>query len=99
MSKYNFVGIYSLKVRHFGETDPVKPSKFGDTSHTEYQTGNQNTPPGLNFSTVDFVEYFNITRDNWHMMNLWHDETTAATQRELHTKLHTWFACSGDDCE
>lgn len=57
----NFIGI-----RHFGETDLVKPSKFGDTSYTEYQTGNQNKQPyGINFTHVDFVEYFNITRDNW----------------------------------
>ena len=52
-STNNYIGI-----RHFGPSDPVKPSPFGDTSYAIYQTGNQGAQPyGINFTHVDFVEY------------------------------------------
>ena len=64
-----------------------------------YQTGNQaDGPYGINFTRTDFVEFFNLTRDTWQMNNLWHDPATSATQQELRTKLHAWFACAGDNC-
>lgn len=55
-SHNNFIG-----VRH------LEDSEFGDTSYTEFQTGNQAQEGGVNFDQVDFVEYFNLTDDNWQM--------------------------------
>ena len=60
--------------------------------------GNQAQEGGVNFDAVDFVEMFNLKNDNWQMTNLWNDSTTKAAQAKLHTILHKWFQCQGDDC-
>ena len=88
-SHNNFIG-----VRH------LAGSEFGDTSYTEYQTGNQADAEtnGIQFDNVDFIEYFNLTADNWQMKNLWHDSGTTAAQEKLHAILHKWYKCKGDEC-
>jgi hypothetical protein len=83
----NFIGL-----RH------MAGSEFGDTSYAEYQTGNQQGKTGgIEFDEVDFVEYFNLTSDNWQMNNL-HKTAPNTTQQLLHDKLHKWFQCRGDSC-
>ena len=82
----NFIGI-----RHHEE------SQFGDTSYAEYQTGNQGNAD-IDFSAVDFVEYFNLTADPWQMDNLWKHGMSNETQQLLHEKLHRWFRCQGGEC-
>ncbi len=62
-------------------------SEFGDTSHTEYQTGNQ----GQNDVNFD------LTADNWQMHNLW-KTGDKDVQSRLSEKLHGWFNCRGDEC-
>jgi len=52
----------------------------------------------IDFQHVDFVEYFNLTADNWQMNNLWNASSTAAAQAKLHTKLHAWYNCHGTAC-
>lgn len=84
----NFIGI-----RH------LEGSEFGDTLYAEYQTGNQNEAPyGINFTRVDFVEYYNLTADTWQMNNLANASTTREAQDKLKKKLHQWFECVGDEC-
>jgi N-acetylglucosamine-6-sulfatase len=82
----NFIGL-----RH------MAGNPLGDTSYAEYQTGNQGLGDGIEFDKVDFIEYFNLTQDNWQMMNL-HKTAPNATLQLLHTKLHKWFQCKGDSC-
>lgn len=81
----NFIGL-----RH------MAGSEFGDTSYAEYQTGNQ-AHGDISFDKVDFVEYFNLTEDNWQMNNLW-NKTQAATLDRLHAKVRRWYQCQGDSC-
>merc|ERR1712137_1062977 len=71
-------------------------SEFGDTSYTEFQTGNMKNSL-VDFDKVDFVEYFNLTEDAWQFRNLWKtgDE---AIQKKLSEKLHTYYRCRGDGC-
>merc|ERR1712070_636754 len=74
----NFIGI-----RHMAD------SEFGDTSYTEYQTGDQGQAD-ISFDKVDFVEYFNLTADNWQMKNLAQKGApgpVGTTQTQLHDKL------------
>ena len=82
----NFIGI-----RHHPD------SEFGDTSYTEYQTGNQ-AKGDIDFSAADFVEYFDLQKDPWQMDNKWQRGLGNATQAKLHAKLHKWFQCQGDAC-
>jgi len=82
----NFIGI-----RHMADNE-----QFGDTSYTLYQTGNQNQE-NIDFTKADFVEYFNLTADLWQMDNLWKSGDNA-TQKLLHDKLFTWYACKGASC-
>lgn len=72
--------------------------------HAEYMTGNQGQK-ALEFgdADLDFIEFFNITEDNWQMNNLWKKGATpakpqGAVQAKLHEKLHNWFNCRGADC-
>lgn len=81
----NFIGL-----RHMAD------SEFGDTSFTEYQTGNQKEGD-INFDDLDFVEYFNLSDDPWQMKNLW-KQGDNVTQAKLHDKLRVWFTCRGDSC-
>jgi N-acetylglucosamine-6-sulfatase len=81
----NFIGL-----RHMAD------SEFGDTSYTEYETGNQ-AQTDISFDAVDFVEYFKLSKDPWQMKNLWKAGDNE-TQSKLHTKLRTWFNCRGDTC-
>merc|ERR1712232_394522 len=81
----NFIGL-----RH------MPSSEFGDTSYTEYQTGNQGQAD-IGFDAIDFVEYFNLTQDTWQMHNLW-KVADQGTQEKLSKKLRAWFNCRGDDC-
>jgi len=81
----NFIGL-----RH------MSGSEFGDTSYTEYQTGNQGQAH-IQFDDVDFVEYFNLTDDTWQMRNLW-KSADQTVQKKLSDKLRVWFNCRGDDC-
>jgi hypothetical protein len=41
--------------------------------------GNQAQEGGVNFDAVDFVEYFNLTADNWQMINLWNTSVNLFT--------------------
>lgn len=87
----NFIGI-----RH------MEGSEFGDTSYTEYQSGSLGKQSiGFGATDVDFIEYFNLTADNWQMDNLWKKGATPAApagpvQAKLHDKLHKWFNCRND---
>ena len=80
----NFIGI-----RH------MEGSEFGDSLYAEYQSGDQGTA-NIDFTHVDFVEYFNLTADNWQMHNLRNESLDV--QKKLSAKLHTWFNCAGDSC-
>ena len=84
-SANNYVGI-----RHVG-------GEFGDTLYAEYQAGNL-AEEDVDFTEVDFVEYFNLTEDSWAMDNLRDAPGAAAAQQKLHAKLLAWYACSGDSC-
>ena len=72
-------------------------SQHGDVSYSEFQTGLQQKA-NIQFDKVDFVEYFNVTADNWQMNNLWKHEDAQAEQKILHDKLHQWFQCAGETC-
>lgn len=75
----------------------MEGSAFGDVSYAEYQTGNQGEAD-IDFTKVDFVEFFNLTADSWQMNNMWNDTITAATQAALHKSLRSWYGCQGDSC-
>jgi hypothetical protein len=82
----NFIG-----VRH------MAGSEFGDTLYSEFQSGNQQVAD-VNFTQVDFVEYYNLTADTWQMDNLRDAPGTEGAQAKLKAKLHMWFDCAGDSC-
>ena len=72
--------------------------------YAEYQSGFLNQSwthmKDIDFTTVDFVEYYNVSNDPWQMDNL-HKSTAAAdpaTIEELHLKVHAWYNCAGDAC-
>lgn len=71
-------------------------SEFGDTSYTEYQSGNQHDAD-IAFDDVDFVEYFNVSEDKWQMHNLW-KVGDKDVQQKLSDKLRVWFSCRGGNC-
>ena len=83
----NFIGI-----RHM-EGHP----EFGDTLYSEFQTGNQ-AKKNIDFSDVDFVEYYNLTADTWQMENLRDAPGTEDVQKKLSAKLRMWLNCAGDSC-
>ena len=51
----------------------------------------------VDFSKVDFHEYYDVTTDPWQMNNLY-NSTSPATLGKLHSKLRTYFQCAGDTC-
>jgi len=87
-------------------------STFGDTLYVEYETGQQITQD-VNFSKIDFIEYFNATVDPWMMKNL-HPKpdmpsfsssfsSTSSSPilqkfEKLHEQVQAWFHCEGDAC-
>jgi len=72
-------------------------SEFGDTSYTEFQTGNMKNAL-VDFDAVDFVEYFNLTGDAWQFRNL-RKSGDQIVQKKLSDKLHSWYTCRGDSCQ
>lgn len=82
----------------------MEGSAMGNTLYAEYQSGFLNQSwthmKDIDFTTVDFVEYYNVSNDPWQMDNL-HKSTAAAdpaTIEELHLKVHAWYNCAGDAC-
>lgn len=80
-------------------------SKWGDLLYAEYQTGQQ-IEKDIDFDFITFKEMYNMSVDPWSMHNLLNNtygthETPAITALadELHTQLHTWFKCTGDECD
>ena len=51
----------------------------------------------IDFTKVDFVEYYNSAADKWQLNNL--AKTAPKAQLDaLSAKLHKFFECSGDEC-
>lgn len=71
-------------------------SEFGDSSYTEFQTGNMKDAL-VDFDDVDFVEFFNLTEDRWQFRNLW-KSGDQVSQKQLSEKLHEWYRCQGETC-
>jgi hypothetical protein len=47
----------------------------------------------VNFDAVDFVEYFNLTADNWQMMNLWNTSVNLFTPHiQTHVCVHRFWS-------
>lgn len=70
----------------------------GNTSrlYVEYQQGNQGRTD-INFSATDFVEYYDVAADPWHLRNLAHS-TPEAELAPMRKRLHMWYACAGSTC-
>lgn len=66
--------------------------------YAEFQTGDLGKRE-INFAEdeVDFVEYYNMTADPWHMRNIVSSLTESA-RATMHKRLHRWLACSGTAC-
>ena len=76
-------------------------SPMGDTLYAEYQSGAMNQSwtnmINIDFTKVDFVEYYNSAADKWQLNNL--AKTAPKAQLDaLSAKLHKFFECSGDEC-
>jgi len=71
-------------------------SKFGDTSYTEFQSGDMKDTL-IDFDDIDFVEYFNLTEDKWQFRNL-AKTGSPSVQKALSKKLHDWYRCKGNSC-
>lgn len=64
--------------------------------YVEYQHGSQFNED-INFSATNFVEYYDIASDPWHMQNL-ADNTSESVLAPMRTRLHQWYACVGNTC-
>ncbi len=51
----------------------------------------------IDFTKVDFVEYYNSSTDPWQMKNL-HKTAPKDTLSALHEKVQSWYHCKGDEC-
>ena len=51
----------------------------------------------IDFTKVDFVEYYDSSSDPWQMKNL-HKTTPQATLDALHEKVQSFYHCKGDAC-
>ena len=71
--------------------------------YVEYQTGEQSSA-NIDFDKVDFVEWFAVTEDPWHMHNHYNNSGGVGPggagneAAALHTELRHWFGCAGDAC-
>ncbi|KAL1515903.1 hypothetical protein AB1Y20_002517 [Prymnesium parvum] len=75
----------------------VAGSPFGDSLYAEFQAGQQDVP-AIDFCAPPIhIELFNITQDPWQMDNL-HSSASAALERKLRGKLHSWLTCQGATC-
>lgn len=79
----------------------MKGSKLGNTLYAEYQSGDQHQSwtnmINIDFTKVDFVEYYNNDNDEWQMHNL-AKTADKATLAALHQKVQAWYHCAGDEC-
>jgi N-acetylglucosamine-6-sulfatase len=67
-----------------------------NTVYAEFQTGDM-SDADIKFDKLDFVEYFDLSKDPWQMNNLAKTEphTDLTT---LHKRLHRWYKCVGASC-
>lgn len=77
-------------------------SKHGDITYAEFQSGNQMNG-NIDFTEVDFVEYYDNTQDTWQMNNLAPRGdpkffSNNKVGRALHASLHQWYNCRGATC-
>lgn len=66
--------------------------------YAEFQVGNM-ARENINFTDVQFREYFNLHKDPWHMTNhvykeLLHQDTAAGMSK----RMRQWLQCSGKSC-
>ena len=74
----------------------------GDVTYAEFQKGDQ-MDGNIDFSNVDFVEFFDNQKDTWQMNNLAPRGDpiffkTNAEGRALHATVHQWYGCKGATC-
>lgn len=76
-------------------------SKLGDTLYAEYQSGANDQSwtnmINIDFTKVDFIEYYDSSTDPWQMKNL-HKTAPKDTLSALHEKVQSWYHCKGDEC-
>lgn len=68
----------------------------GNVLYAEFQKGDL-TKADIDFSQIDFTEYYNLTADPWQMHNL-AGALTEHVRSELHDRLHLWLGCAGTSC-
>lgn len=78
-----------IALRRFGEGQ--------EDLYAEFQTGDQSMA-SVDFDQVDFVEHFDLEKDEWQMHNLAQDALLAPEQAKLHQRLRTWLHCAGSSC-
>ena len=77
-------------------------SAHGDVTYAEFKKGDQ-MDGNIDFSNVDFVEFFDNQKDTWQMNNLAPRGDpiffkTNAEGRALHATVHQWYGCKGATC-
>ena len=76
-----------IAVRHTGHANSL---------YVEFQHGHQEVS-NVNFSSPNFVEYFDVAQDAWMMRNVY-KQTSASRRAAMHEELHRWWECSGSSC-
>eukprot|EP00971_Amphidinium_carterae_P060137 1190096-Amphidinium_carterae.1 len=66
-----------------------------DSVFMQYQSGNQGEAD-INFTTVDFEEYYDIDKDPWQMNNLAVQSPPELV--EMRQRLQMWMSCAGSTC-
>jgi len=73
-----------------------QPEGEENTLYAEFQTGDLTYGP-VDFTSPDFVEFYDVAKDPWQMKNL-ANKTDAKRLQEMHEKVHAWLKCAGDSC-
>lgn len=77
-------------------------STHGDVTYAEFQKGNQ-MDRNIDFSSVDFVEFYDNENDAWQISNLAPKGDpdffkTSAEGQAMHAAVHQWYGCKGSTC-
>ena len=89
----NFIALRRLPSSSSSSSSTASSS---NTLYVEFMTGNQSNID-MNFSAPDFIEYYDVAADTWHMHNL-ASSAPSADLTSNHDELHRWYACAGDAC-
>eukprot|EP00930_Biecheleria_cincta_P015223 TRINITY_DN12775_c0_g1_i2.p1 TRINITY_DN12775_c0_g1~~TRINITY_DN12775_c0_g1_i2.p1 ORF type:complete len:587 (-),score=86.87 TRINITY_DN12775_c0_g1_i2:20-1537(-) len=65
--------------------------------YAEFHTGNQ-AVQNIDFQRVDFVEYYDLSRDPWQQHNL-ADKIPSEAHAWFSKRLRNWYECSGPTCD